>query len=82
LTQLNNRIVLYKRFSLSVPGRLPEVIQELDAIVSAIEARDPQRAAELSEVHILNAERTVLRRLSSETELPPKDEAETIPSQM
>lgn len=82
LTQLNNRMVLYKRFSLSVPGRLPEVIQELDAIVSAIEARDPQRAAELSDVHILNAERTVLRRLSSETELPPKDEAETIPSQM
>lgn len=66
LTQLNNRMVLYKRLSLSVTGRLPEVIDELEAIVSAIEARDPEKAGELCEVHVVNAERTVVRQLSDE----------------
>jgi len=66
LTQLNNRMVLYKRLSLSVTGRLPEVIDELEAIVSAIETRDPEKAGELCAVHVVNAERTVLRQLSDE----------------
>ena len=66
LTRLNNRVVLFKRFSLSVPGRLSEVIDELEALVCAIEARDADRAAELCEIHVVNAERTVLRRLSDE----------------
>lgn len=64
LTQLYNRIVLYKRLSLSVTGRLEEAIAELEAVVEAIEARQPERARELSEVHVVNAERTVLRQLS------------------
>lgn len=70
LTQLNNRMVLCKRLSLSVTGRLPEAIDELAAVVAAIEARDPDKAAELCEVHVINAERNVLRQLcSDETEL-------------
>ena len=73
VTQLNNRVVLYKRLSLSVAGRLQEAIVELEAIVAAIEARDADAAAELCEVHVANAERTVLRRLSDEGDAIPDD---------
>lgn len=66
LKQLNNRMVLYKRLSLSVKGRLKEVIKELDALVSAIEARDPERASALCDVHIDNSEKNVLRHLPDE----------------
>jgi DNA-binding GntR family transcriptional regulator len=66
VTQLNNRIVLYKRLSLSVSGRLSQVLEELEALVSAIEARDPERATALSELHVMNAERNVLRQLADE----------------
>lgn len=68
LTQLNNRMVLYKRISLSVTGRLPQVIEELEALVAAIEARDAERAGALSEVHVVNAEKNVLRQLSDESD--------------
>jgi GntR family transcriptional regulator, trigonelline degradation regulator len=68
LTQLNNRMILYKRLSLSAAGRLSEVIGELEAIVAAIEARDPDEAARLSDIHVDNAERTVLRQLSDESD--------------
>lgn len=68
LTQLNNRMVLYKRLSLSVPGRLADAIEELEAIVSAIEAREPEKAGDLCEVHVVNAQRTVLRRLLDDPE--------------
>jgi DNA-binding GntR family transcriptional regulator len=66
VTQLNNRMVLYKRLSLSVKGRLPQVIAELEAVVSAIEARDPDKAAELNEIHVINSEKNVLRKLSDD----------------
>lgn len=68
VTQLNNRVVLYKSLSLSVTGRLREVITELEAIVSAIEARDAARAGELCELHVVNAERNVLRQLSDDSD--------------
>jgi DNA-binding GntR family transcriptional regulator len=66
LKQLNNRMVLYKRLSLSVAGRLPDAIAELEAVVDAIEARDIDKAGELAEVHILNSEKNVLRQLSDQ----------------
>jgi len=72
LKQLNNRMALYKRLSLGVSGRLAEVIEELEALVSAIEARDAERAAELSEVHVVNAQKNVLRRLSDEADAAPE----------
>lgn len=68
LKQLNNRMVLYKRISLSVAGRLPGAIAELEALVDAIERRDVDKAAELSELHILNSEKNVLRQLSDQAE--------------
>lgn len=68
LTQLNNRMVLYKRLSLSVAGRLSNAIEELEAVVAAIEARDPDSARELSEIHVTNAERIVLQQLSDDAD--------------
>jgi DNA-binding GntR family transcriptional regulator len=68
LKQLNNRMVLYKRLSLSVTGRLAEAIKELEDLVSAIEARDPAKASKLCEAHVLNSEKNVLRQLSDESD--------------
>jgi DNA-binding GntR family transcriptional regulator len=68
LQQLNNRMVLYKRLSLSVAGRLPGAIAELEAVVAAIDARDIDRAGDLAEAHILNSEKNVLRQLSDQTD--------------
>jgi DNA-binding GntR family transcriptional regulator len=68
LKQLNNRMVLYKRLSLSVAGRLPGAIAELEAVVAAIEARDIDKAGDLAEVHILNSEKNVLQQLSDQTD--------------
>jgi len=68
LTQLNNRMMLYKRLSLSAPGRPSETLAELDAVVTAIEARDADRAAELCALHVANARRTVIKQLALEAE--------------
>ena len=68
LKQLNNRMVLYKRLSLSVAGRLPGAIAELEAVVAAIEARDMDKAGHLAEVHILNSEKNVLQQLTDQTD--------------
>ncbi len=68
LTQLNNRIMLYKRLSLSVTGRMAHTIDELEAVVSAIEARNADGARELCEAHVLNAERNVMLKLSDEAD--------------
>jgi DNA-binding GntR family transcriptional regulator len=64
LTQLNNRMVLCKRLSLSVEGRLTETIEEIENLVTAIESRDVERAGELSEFHVSKAEQTVLQSLA------------------
>ncbi len=55
LTQLNNRVTLLRRLSLGKPGRLPETLRELEAIVSAIEARDADRAGALCAAHVAKA---------------------------
>ena len=68
LTQLNNRMMLYKRLSLSAPGRPAETLAELDAIVTAIEARNGKRVAQLCATHVANARRTVIRQLAVESE--------------
>jgi DNA-binding GntR family transcriptional regulator len=68
LKQLNNRMVLYKRLSLSVAGRLPGAIAELEAVVAAIEARNVEKAGDLADIHILNSEKNVLQQLSDQTD--------------
>jgi GntR family transcriptional regulator, trigonelline degradation regulator len=55
LTQLNNRITLLRRLSLSRAGRLPETLKELDAIVRALESRDAAKAKELCASHVARA---------------------------
>lgn len=59
LTQLNNRVTLLRRVSLSKPGRLPETLAELEQVVSAIEARDIERAGQLCAAHVANASEAV-----------------------
>lgn len=62
LTQLNNRVTLLRRMSLSHPGRLQNTIDELEEIVSAIEERDANKAGELCAKHVARAAEVVMRR--------------------
>jgi len=62
VNQLINRIVLFEELSLPAPERLQEVIEELEAIVSAIEARDAKLASEMCELHVRNADLQVRSR--------------------
>lgn len=55
LTQLNNRVTLLRRLSLSQAGRLPRALVELEAIVEAIEAHDPVRARDACALHVSSA---------------------------
>ena len=62
VNQLINRIVLFEELSLPAPERLREVIEELGAIVSAIEARDATLAGRMCELHVRNADLQVRSR--------------------
>lgn len=65
LTQLNNRVTLLRRVSLGTGGRLPRTIAELEAVVAAIEARDPERARLMCARHVESAAEVVGRSLSA-----------------
>jgi DNA-binding GntR family transcriptional regulator len=54
-TQLNNRVILLRRRSLSRRGRLPQMIVEIEAIVAAIGQRDANAARRLAEAHVAAA---------------------------
>jgi DNA-binding GntR family transcriptional regulator len=47
----------------SRPGRLPQTLAELDAIVAAIEQGDAEKAARLSAEHVQKAGQGVLRAM-------------------
>lgn len=64
LRQLNNRVTVLRRISMSQPGRLPQTLAELDAIVAAIERRDAEAAARLSSEHVQKAGQGVLRAMA------------------
>ncbi len=49
-----------------MPGRPREAAEELRAVVDAIEARDPDRAAEACVRHIRHAAATATRELGEE----------------
>jgi DNA-binding GntR family transcriptional regulator len=59
LTQLNNRVNALRRVSLSSTGRLSQTLQELDQVVKAIEARQPEEAQRLSTAHVVRAAEVV-----------------------
>ncbi|RYH33951.1 MAG: GntR family transcriptional regulator [Alcaligenaceae bacterium] len=64
LKQLNNRVTVLRRISMSQPGRLPNTIKELDAIVTAIEHQDGDTAARLCGDHVRKAADNVLRSMA------------------
>jgi DNA-binding GntR family transcriptional regulator len=69
LVQLNNRMMLFKRLSLSTAGRIPQMVEELEAIVEAIEARDTERAAARCRDHVSKAAKTVQHQLKVAQEM-------------
>lgn len=52
LKQLNNRVTMLRRVSLSQPGRLPQTTRELDEIVDAARHRDGDLIAKLLADHV------------------------------
>ena len=70
LTILQGRVQLLRATSLSVPGRALESVQELTAIVDAIEAGDAKRAAAACTTHVRNAARTGIARLAEISDQP------------
>ncbi len=64
LKQLNNRVTVLRRISMAQPGRLPNTLKELDAIVTAIESRDGDTAARLCREHVQKAAENVLRSMA------------------
>lgn len=61
-----NRVTVVRRISMSQPGRLPQTLQELGAIVAAIEQSDADTAARLCEAHVKKAAENVLRSIEAE----------------
>ena len=55
LQQLNNRVTMLRRMTLSSPGRFKLTVAELDAIVEAVRRRDADEASRLCRVHVQNA---------------------------
>lgn len=68
LRQLNNRVTVLRRISMAQPGRLPQTLKELDAIVTAIEQRDGELAARLCGAHVQQAVENVLRSMGGTDE--------------
>lgn len=60
LRQLNNRVTVLRRISMAQPERLPHTLQELNAMVAAIERGDGEAAARLSAAHVQKAGENVL----------------------
>lgn len=65
LQQLNNRVTVLRRISMSQPGRFANTLKELDAIVTAIENRDGDTAARLCAEHVQKAVDNVLRSMQA-----------------
>jgi DNA-binding GntR family transcriptional regulator len=59
LTQLNNRVNALRRVSLDAPGRLTQTLEELELVLRAIEARQPEQAQQLATAHVMRAAEVV-----------------------
>lgn len=62
--QLNNRVTLLRRISLSQPGRIENTLKELEAAVVAIEKGDADKASSLCRKHVEKAAQNVLISMS------------------
>ncbi|MFC4352566.1 GntR family transcriptional regulator [Fodinicurvata halophila] len=60
LVQLNNRVSQMRRLSLSVSGRYPETLKEIDRIIDAIKAGDAAAARAAAEDHVRRATEVIL----------------------
>jgi DNA-binding GntR family transcriptional regulator len=74
LTMLNNRMMLFKRLSLSAPGRTAEMIEEVGRIVVAIEDRNPKKAGSLCAAHVASARKTVMGQLQDGQSVDQEDQ--------
>lgn len=63
-TQLSNRIIQLRRFTLSASGRFAETLEEIGAVIEAIRGRDGQEARRLAEAHVASAARVVNRKFA------------------
>jgi DNA-binding GntR family transcriptional regulator len=61
LRQINNRIRLLRRLTLSQPDRLPDMASEIQDLVEAIARRDAERAWSAALHHVKRAGRIALR---------------------
>lgn len=66
LSQLHNKIKLYREISLSVPGRLEESVREHAEILRAIRSADGELADRLTTEHIAAAYRNIKSVLSKQ----------------
>lgn len=55
LYMLNSRVMLLRGRSLQAPNRWPQSLQEIDALVMALDARDPAKAKALAMEHVRRA---------------------------
>ncbi len=67
LTQLTNRMMPLRRLSMTYPGRIELIPGELEAVVAAIEARNPEEAATCCMRHINNARNAAMAMVASQT---------------
>lgn len=63
LSQLNNRVTMLRRISMTQTGRLRDTINELGAIMAAIDAGDPAAAERLCELHVQKSAENLLRAI-------------------
>jgi DNA-binding GntR family transcriptional regulator len=69
LTRLNNHLTRYPATTLAVKGRWEEALRQHSEIISAIENRDCDRAAELARVHMARARDIRLQIYSEEVSM-------------
>ena len=65
LTQLNNRISILRRLSMSHGGRLAMTIAELDEIVQTVRNRDADKVALLCQAHVARAAQAALEEFAA-----------------
>ena len=61
------RVSLLRATSLMMPNRLPRSLEEINALLTCIEARDAKGAQKMAQKHVLNAKRAALGVFQSQS---------------
>lgn len=69
LTDLHHQITLYRRRSFNTENRTALAIQEHIQILEALEARDPELAAQCTEKHVKNAKYNLAKLIEGEKQV-------------